>query len=456
MPRPKRISPKVNPLEMIRPHAAGIDISATMHHVAIPPQLGGETVTEFGAFTEDLYAMRDYLLSKGITTVAMESTGVYWINAYNILEEAGFDVFLVDPRKIKSAPGRKSDVLDCQWIQQLHAYGLLSKAFRPAEHIVSLRTFTRLRSLCITDQAREIQHMQKVLTEMNIKLQHVVSDICGATGLKIIDSILEGERDPLKLANLRDKRCHSDETTIAKSLHGHYRQELIVALRIARDRIAFIDHQIAQIDEEIRRFLERTERREPRVDNQPKTKPKPESRPGKNGLKFDGHQLLIHMAGVDLTTIPGFNTPTALSILSETGTNVQEFKNSGHFASWLNLAPGIKKSGGKIMSSKIKSTAGRAGKMFRMAAYSQINAKSEFGDWLRVKRAHLGVQKALVAGAHKLARIYYSVMVNRLPYDPTKPFADPEKKKEREVSYLTKRANKLGFALTPHATEVKI
>lgn len=430
-------------LHQVNLDAAGIDVGAESHFVAVPKDRDTEPVREFAAFTCDLHRLADWLEHCGIQTVAMESTGVYWIPLMELLEERGFEVELVDPRRLKQVPGRKTDVLDCQWIQQLHTFGLLASAFRPVDEVCVLRTYMRQRSMLIKDAARHIQHMQKALTQMNIKLQHVVSDITGATGMGILRAILDGERDPQKLASLRDYRCKHSVETIAKALEGHWREEHLFELRQAIALYDFYQQQIAQCDERLEPCLQRFE---DRTDGQQVPKKKGKRNKG-HAPAFDIRQYLYQMTGVDLTDIDGIEAYSALQLISEIGLDMSRWSTVKHFSSWLGVCPGNKISGGKRLSGRSKQNACRAAAILRLCASSLARSQSALGAFYRRKRAQLGAPKAITATAHKLARIIYSMLRDGTEYvDPGVEYYE-ERYRQRALSNLHRSAKRFGFKL---------
>jgi hypothetical protein len=335
-------------LQHVNLHAAGIDIGATAHFVAVPPGSDPQPVRQFGAFTADLHRLADWLTACGVETVVMESTGVYWIPLFELLEERGFQVLLVNARHVKNVSGRKSDVLDCQWLQQLHTFGLLSGAFRPADEIVVLRSYLRQRTTLVQGASTHIQHMQKALQQMNLVLHHVVADVTGVTGMTIIRAILAGERDPQVLAQNRDPRCKNSAEVIAQSLVGNYRAEHLFALQQAVTLYEVYQDQIVACDEEIDRYLATFT---PVCEEPPPPPAKARQRSG-NPFHFDAHAQLYRMTGVDLTRIDGINSVTALTVLGEIGTDMTRWKTVKHFTSWLGLCPGTKVSGGKSWGAK--------------------------------------------------------------------------------------------------------
>jgi transposase len=415
-------------LEHLNQCAAGIDIGSKSHFVAVPEGVDQNPVREFSTFTGDLEELTRWLISCGVTTVAMESTGVYWIPVFEILESHGLEVKLVNARHVKNVPGRKSDVLDCQWLQQLHTYGLLRGAFRPVDQVCTLRAYVRQRSTLIRSAASYIQRMQKALTQMNLQLHNVVTDITGATGMRIIRGILDGKRDPDTLAAMRDVRCKQSEATIARSLKGNYRPEHLFSLRQAVELYEIYQTKIADCD---RQILEQLKGFDPPDDIPPVTV----------------EDALVRMSGVDLTSIDGIDTTTALKILSEVGTDMSRWKSSKHFASWLGLSPGTKVSGGKVLSSATKPVANKAAQALRMAAFTLFNSKSALGAYLRRQRARLGAPKAITATAHKLARSVYAMLTNGTAYVDAGQQYYEERYRSRVVQNMKRRARELGYEM---------
>jgi len=431
--------------ELAYPNAAGIDIGSASHFVGVPPDRADDQVREFKSFTEDLEALADWLSACGVDTVAMESTGVYWIPLYELLESRGFDVYLVNARHVKNVSGRKSDVLDCQWLQQLMSYGLLSGAFRPRDEICALRSLTRQRDMLIKYQSQHTQHMQKALVQMNVQLTNVISDITGLTGQKIIRAIVAGERDPVKLAKLRHERIRASETDIAKSLKGNWREEHLFVLQQAIILYDAYSAAIAACDLQIQAQLERLYQHE--------ASPAPErkrGRPRKEG--FDLRTALMRTCGVDLTRINGVETATALKVIAEVGPDLSRFKSAKHFASWLGLCPGTKISGGKILSGATKRTANRLAQALRMAAFALSRSQSALGAYYRRLSARLDKPKAITATAHKLARLIYTMLTKGTEYVDRGQDYYEESYRQRVVHHLNRRAAALGFTLTPIQT----
>ncbi len=436
-------------LEQVNLFAAGIDIGSHSHYVSVPEELDDDPVREFPCFTGDLNRMADWLIETGIQTVAMESTGIYWIPVYEILEERGLIVLLVNSRHIKNVPGRKTDVLDCQWIQQLHTYGLLEGAFRPEEETVALRTYMRQRETLTQQTSDQIRRMQKALRQMNLLLDNVVSDIDGVTGMKIIRAILEGERDPAVLAKYRDGRCKKEEKTIAASLEGHYREEHLFSLKQSVELYDTYQTKITDCDKAIQAQLDKMDTKGDKKDLPASKKSK-----SKNAPKFDVRGDLYQMTGVDLTRIDGLNESSVLKILSETGSDISSWPTEKHFCSWLGLSPGNKVTGGKRLSGKTKPSANRAAAAFRLAAFGLLHSKSALGAYCRRQRTRLGAPKAITATAHKLARTFYSMLKNGTEYVDKGQDYYEKQYRDRIVNNLKKRAADMGFDLITKDTVV--
>lgn len=415
--------------------AAGIDIGSRSHFVAIPEGIDEPSVREFSTFTDDLERLSDWLVACGITTVAMESTGIYWIPVFEILESRGLEVKLVNARHVKNVPGRKSDVLDCQWLQQLHTYGLLRGAFRPAEQVCALRAYVRQRSTLVDSAASHIQHMQKALAQMNVLLHNVVSDITGVTGMRIITAILAGERNPHKLAAFRDPRCKNSQETIARSLCGNYRQEHLFSLKQAVELYEFYQAKIAECERQILEQLRQFDAVAADPDRPAGTPPATLA------------EALQRMSGVDLARIPGIDTDTALKIIAEIGIDMSRWKSEKEFASWLGLCPGSKISGGKVLSSASKKVANRVAVALRMAAYALLRSQSALGAYIRRMRARLGAPKAITATAHKLARLVYSLLKHGTAYVDAGQDTYEERYRSRVLQNLKRKALELGFEM---------
>ena len=431
-------------LSQVNLDAAGIDVGASSHFVAVSAARAEPPVQEFAAFTADLYRLADWLAECGVATVVMESTGVYWIPLFGVLEERGFEVMLVDPRRIKNVSGRKTDVLDCQWLQQLHTYGLLSGAFRPKADIRRLRSYLRQRAMLVEYASHHIQHMQKALTQMNLKLQHVISNITGKTGMDIIEAIVAGERDPWKLAQFRRPGMKADAATIARSLQGHWREEHIFELTQALELYRFYHDKVAECDREIEAQLERFE------DRSDGGAPADNGRRGQgNAPRFDIRTHLYRMTGVDLTRIDGIDGFTALKVIGEIGTDLTKWPSAKHFASWLGLSPDNRITGGRVKSSKTKPSASRAAAALRLAANALHRSDSALGAFLRRKKAQLGAPKAITATAHKLARLIYSMLRYGQEYADAGAEYYESEYQQRALRAAKRRAAQLGYHLVP-------
>ena len=430
-------------ITLTHPNTAGIDIGSAAHFVAVPPDRDDEPVREFASFTTDLHRLADWLDACGVDTVAMESTGVYWIPLYELLESRGFTVFLVNARHVKNVSGRKSDVLDCQWLQQLMSFGLLRGAFRPAEQVCVLRSLSRQRTMLLRSQGRFVQHMQKALTQMNIQLANVISDVVGETGQKILRAIVAGERDGLALAKLRNARIRASEDEIAKSLQGSWRAEHLFALKQALDAFDFCGTQLAECDAQIQAQLQALHVRE---DEPAKGKKRGRAR---NAPKFDLRTQLFQMCGVDLTRIDGIDVTTALVVVSEVGADMGKFPSDKHFASWLGLCPGTKITGGKVMSGKTKRCANRAAQALRLAAAALRSSQSALGAYYRRMCARMDKPKAVTAAAHKLARLIYAMLTHGQEYTDRGQDYFEERYRQRVLHNLAQKAKAMGMQLVP-------
>ncbi len=430
-------------ITLTHPNAAGIDIGSAAHFVAVPPERDDEPVREFASFTADLHRLADWLDACGVDTVAMESTGVYWIPLYELLESRGFTVLLVNARHVKNVSGRKSDVLDCQWLQQLMSFGLLRGAFRPADQVCVLRSLSRQRTMLLRSQGRFVQHMQKALTQMNIQLANVISDVAGETGQKILRAIVAGERDGLALARLKNSRIRASEDEIAKSLQGSWRAEHLFALKQALDAFDFCGTQLAECDAQIQNQLQVLHVRE---DEPAKGKKRGRAR---NAPKFDLRTQLFQMCGVDLTRIDGIDVTTALVVVCEVGADMGKFPSDKHFASWLGLCPGTKITGGKVMSGKTKRCANRAAQALRLAAAALRSSQSALGAYYRRMCARMDKPKAVTAAAHKLARLIYAMLSHGQEYTDRGQDYFEERYRQRVLHNLSQKAKAMGMQLVP-------
>lgn len=449
---PQQQRNKAAEFRTMHPHAAGVDVGASSHFVAVPPGSDGEgrRVREFEAFTCGLRSIAQWLRACGVETVVMESTGVYWIPLFELLEAEGFEVLLVDARHVKNVPGRKSDVRDCQWLQELHSYGLLAGAFRPAEQICVLRSYLRQRGMLVQHASQHIQHMQKALTQMNLKLQQVVGDISGVTGLKIIRALVGGERDPQKLAQMRDPRCKHTVAEIAKALEGSYRAEHLFALWQALDLYDMYQRKIAECDVQLEAHLKTFD---PHDGQTPPAETPARRKVQGNAPKFDLRSALCRIVGVDLTEVDGLDAYTVAKVLAEIGTDMSAWPTIKHFISWLGLCPGNKISGGKVLSSRTKPCANKAATALRIAAQTLYRSHSALGAFLRRMKTRLGPQAAITATAHKLARIIYSLLRDGGRFQDSGEAAYEERYRERMIKSLQRKAKQLGYKLVSMAVE---
>ena len=437
-------------LARIHPNAAGMDIGAHEIMVCVPGPEGTQAIRAFGTYTVDLYAIADWLQQSGVRTVAMESTGVYWIPLFETLEVRGFQCCLISATAIKRFPGRKSDVLDCQWIQTLHSYGLLADSFRTEADLVALRTLLRHRGQLIAHRSPHVLHMQKSLLQMNIQLSQVLSDVTGVTGQAIIRAIVAGERDPQKLAALRNYRCQKDEEEIAKALTGTWRAEHLFVLQQSLGFYDFYTQQIEVCDAEIERTYAAIRPDWGNPDDPaplPPEKAKLHSRNAPKGVQVRFH--LRRIAGVDIVAVHGISASLAQTIIAEIGTDMSKFPTEKNFCSWLGLAPHNEITGGKVIRSYTLRTHNRAGQAFRQAAACVMRADCAFGAFYRRLKSRLGPAQATVATAHKIARTVYHMLKFQLEYQTISATEYEQHFREREIKYLQRKAAQLGFALSP-------
>ncbi len=429
--------------ELINPNAAGIDIGGKEHWVAVPFGRSDQPVRSFGTFTSDLEALAEWLKECGVTTVAMESTGIYWLPVFQILERRGFQVLLAQARQVKNVSGRKTDVLDCQWIQRLHTYGLLGGSFRPEDAYCVVRGYLRYREELVRARAEQIQHMQKALLQMNLQLKQVVSDIGGVSGLAIIEQILNGERDPVKLANLANYRIKATTEQIAKALIGDYRLEHLFMLKTAFELFHTYDAKITACDEELSRELSK-------LPDKVDVVAKPLLPKGKNKKIDENLRLgLYSKLGVDLTAIEGIGANAALTVLCEVGPDISRFKTEKHFTSWLALCPENRISGGKILSARTRKASNRVSNALRLAANTLDKSQSALGAFHRRMKGRLGAAEGVTATAHKLARIIYRLLKHGEAYVREGLEKYEKKFEERKMKTLQKMAASMGFQLSP-------
>lgn len=428
-------------LKVVHSDAAGIDVGSEDHWVAVPEGRG--PVRRFPAFTADLLQLAAWLKSCGVTTVAMESTGVYWIPLFQVLEAAGLEVCLVNTKHLRNVPGRKSDVLDCQWLQQMHSFGLLAASFRPKDEICVLRSYLRHRDTLVKDSTVQVERMQKALTQMNVLLHNVLSDITGVTGLKILRAIVAGERDAVTMARMRNPRVHSDEDTIARSLQGDYRAEHLFALRQALELYdtyrAKIDDCDRQIDEQLQRIQSHEHFDPTRT---------PASRPRRKGEPHgDFRSGLYRVSGVDLTQIDGVKVNTVLVLLSEIGPDLSRFPTEKHFCSWLGLCPNPQISGGRNKGDRSRRVVNRAAQALRIAAQTLRKSHSALGAYFRRLLPRLGPARTIKAVAHKLARLVYRLLTGSTSYTDQGSAAYEARFRAQQIRTLTSRAAALGLRL---------
>ena len=436
-------------LPILHERAAGIDIGSRFHVVAVAPGLTDQPVQTFQAFTADLQRMADWLVNVGIKTVAMESTGVYWVPAFEILESRGLEVILANAREARAVPGRKSDVNDAQWLQQLHACGLLRASFRPGRDIAALRAYLRQRERLLDYCAAHIQHMQKALTLMNLQLHHVVSDITGATGMKIIRAIVGGQRDPQVLAMMRDVRCKAGIETVCAALVGNYQPEHVFALTQALALYDFYQARIGECDKQIENALAMLNADKPSPDM-----PLPKARhrtKQPNEVRFDVRSALYKLTGTDLTQIHAIGPYVALRLIAECGTDLSRWPTAKHFTSWLTLSPGCKISGGKVLSAHTRKTTNRVTAHLRLAAVTIGRTNTALGAFYRRLSARIGKAKAVTATARKIAVLFYNAMRFGMDYqDPGAEHYEAQYR-ERVIRNLHRRAAEFGYNLQQQA-----
>jgi len=434
-------------LEVLHPDAAGIDIGNESHYVAVPPSRDTQPVRRCGCTTAELKAMADWLKQCGIRTVAMQSTGVYWVAAYDIFEQAGLEVYLVNARDTKNLPGRKSDVQESPWLMKLHTYGLLRNSFRPSQEIRTMRTYWRQRNDLVQSAGRHILRMQKALTQMNVQLANVLSDISGVTGQAIIKAILAGERDPHKLAQLRDRRVKASQEQIARYLEGNWQEDLLFVLKQEQEAYEFCQQQIAECDRQLAQYLQQ---REDRSQGAPLPEEKRKGRLKKkraNKPQFDLREELFRMTGTDLTRIDSIDVMTAMTVLSEAGWDMSKWKTEDHFVSWLRLCPDNRISGNKVIGKGRLPTNNPITIAFKMAASTLRLSKTYLGAQFRRFRTRLGAPIAIKAMAAKLARLVYRMLRYGMKYvDQGAAFYELQHR-QLQVKQLKWKAAKLGFQI---------
>jgi len=438
----------------INPDTAGIDVGSEFHYVSVPPGRAEDDVRRFGVYTCDLREISKWLKACGVKSVAMESTGVYWIPLYQVLAKDGFEVLLVNARHLRGVPGRpKTDVLDCQWIRRLHSCGLLNGSFRPSGEICEIRSLQRHREGLVESASRHVQHMQKSLQQMNVRLDEAVSDITGKTGLAIIEAVLAGERNPRRLAALRDVRVKADEKEVARALCGDYRAEHVFVLRQSYGCYKFLLAQMEECDAEIRGRLDELEKK---VDAGATPPPPPSGgsrRSNRSQPSVDVRTHLYEAFGTDVTQAPGIKSATALTLLSEVGRDLSPWPTERHFTSWLGLCPAREISGGKVLKNSTRKVAGRASDAFRMAASSLKHSDCHLGDFYRRIRARAGAPKAVTATARKLAVVFYHMVRDGKPYKEPDMNRLKMERTRRLVENLKRSVGRIGFKLVPATAE---
>lgn len=432
-------------LPVIHERAAGVDIGSRFHVVAVAAELCDEPVQTFAAFTRDLQRMADWLVAIGVKTVAMESTGVYWVPVYEVLEGHGIEVILANARETRAVPGRKTDVIDAQWLQRLHACGLLRASFRPGRDIAALRVYLRLRERHLDYAAAHIQHMQKALTLMNLQLHHVVADVTGVTGMKIIRAIVKGERDPHELAQMRDPRCKASLDTVRAALVGNYQPEHLFTLSQALALYDFYQTRVDECDVQIEAVLAALV-----ADKECPSVPLPKARhrtTQPNAVSFDVRPVLYQLAGVDLTQIHGIGPYLALRLIGECGTDLSRWRSAKHFTSWLTLSPGSKISGGKVLSAHTRKTTNRVAAHLRLAAVTVGRTNTALGAFYRRLSARIGKAKAVTATARKIAVLFYNAMRFGIDYQDPGASHYEQKYRDRVIKQLHRKAAEFGFTL---------
>lgn len=437
---------------VIHPHAGGVDIGATHLYAAAPPDGDSACVEVFQTFTADLYGLAAWFKEHGVTTVAMESTGVFWIPVFQILAACGLEVLLVNAHHVKNVPGRKTDVSDCQWLQYLHSVGLLQGSFRPPDEICAVRSLMRHRANLVAEGAMHIQHMQKALTQMSLHVHHVFSDLSGVSGLAIVDAILAGERNPKVLAELRDRRTKAAEETVRAALIGDYRSEHVFTLRQSREAYQFCRDQMKECDSEVERLLAQlTSQIDPEQTPPPPAKGSAH-RPRKGEIDLPQRDLrteIYRLLGTDVTQIPGLGASSACTLVAELGTDLQAFPSADHFVSWQALCPNPQISGGKVLRHGTRHVKHRVATIFRLAAQTLHHSNSALGAFYRRMRSKLGAPKAITATAHKLARIYYHLVTTRTAYDESVFEKNEELHQKRRLERLKREAAAFGLTLSP-------
>jgi len=437
---------------ILESNAAGVDVGARQMFVAVPPDRDASPVQVFDTFTEDLNKLADWLKACGVTTVAMESTGVYWIPLFEILEGRGLKPCLVDARHMKNVPGRRTDWQECQWLQYLHSVGLLRSAFRPDDEVCAVRALMRHRKELVEMASQHVQHMQKALTQMNVQIHHVINDLTGLTGMAIVDAILAGERNASELAKLRDPRIKANVETIRKSLVGNWRSEHLFTLKQSRGMYRIYQEKIEECDREIEKLLGSTPPRlnpddKPLPPNQKRNREK-KNKSGDSTSGFNLRTEAYKLFGVDLTQVPGL-AQNVLALYSEVGRDMSRWPTAGHFTSWLSICPDNDISGGRVLWRGMRNFKNPAAQLFRLAAYGLHRSPTPLGDFLRRMKAKIGPAAAMTATARKIAVIFYTMIKNQVEYDETKWAEQDVQRRNRIEKKLRRSARQMGFQLVP-------
>jgi transposase len=431
-------------LQVVHPDAAGVDIGGSEHWVAISPDKDEQPVRCYECFTVDLERMADWLVSRGVRSVAMQSTGVYWIALFEILQQRGMEVYLVNARHTKNLPGRKSDIAECQWLLKLHTFGLLNNSFQPSDEVRTVRTLWRHRAGLVAQASTAVQRMQKALIEMNVQLTNVLSDLSGLSGMTILQAILDGERDPRQLAELAHPRVEASKADIAKSLHGNWRDELLFVLRQEMQLYQGYQDKMAECDSKVQEQLQRMGAK---VDLQaqpigPRTKRR---KAQGNAPKFDLRTELYRLTGVDWSRVDGVDVQVAQTVIAEVGTDLKAFPSEKHFSNWLGLCPTNETSGGKVLKRRTPKVVNRAATAFRQAASTLLRSKSYLGAQYRRLRTRLGAPKAITAMARKLACLFYRLLTKGQQYVDKGMEYYETRYREQQIRYVTNTAQKLGL-----------
>lgn len=446
-----------NAFPLLYPNAAGIDIASTLHYVAVNPALvADKPIRSFGCYTEDLHVLVEWLQACKVDTVAMEATGIYWVSLYQLIEAAGIEVLVVNARHVKNVRGKKTDVQDAEWIRQLHSCGLLSASFQPDGFARQLRCYMRHRKNLVEMSATHIHMMQKAMEQMNLKLQHVIADITGKSGLAIVDALVRGERDTAVLAGLLDGRIRASREEVKKSLEGIYKEEHLFELRQSLQCWRHYQEKIAECDGQIEKLLLAQADLLPVASGAQQIQSAPaaaavakpnKKQQNKNNVQLREPEQLAQLSGVDLSAIFGLSNSSVLEIISETGLDMSKWPTAKHFTAWLNLAPNNKVSGGKVLSSRRERKKNRAGQVFKLAAYAVQRSKNWLASFYHRIKAKAGVPKAITATARKIAVVFYTMLKNQVVFNPVDNAVYDQQCHEQQIQRLKKQAARLGLSV---------